>query len=113
MAIREEVVKTIAAVFAVTTEKWDDQNYPYEDVVSLWEDHLQAYNAIENAGRHAKKDKMRIVLRHLTVLNTGRVVWHNVKPVYEAGQWVSPEHDPRAKDPQFREYLRLKEIYES
>lgn len=28
------------------------------------------------------------------------------------GKWVSGEHDPRASDPEYLEYLRLKEVYE-
>ena len=108
MAVREEVTKQLAAVFAVQIERWDDHNYPYQHTESLWEDHLQAAAAIEDARGN---DKRQIVLRHLDVLNTGRITWHDVKVVWQAGKWVSGEHDPRAKDPQYREYLRLKEIY--
>lgn len=110
MAVQEEVVKTLAAVFAVTIERWDDHNYPYQDTESLWEDHLQAAHALEQARANTKR---KIVLRHLQVLNSGRIVWHDVKTVWDAGKWVSGEHDPRAKDPQYREYLRLKEKFDS
>lgn len=108
MVAREEIVKTLATAFAVTIERWNDQNYPYQDTESLWEDHLQAANAIEEA--NAIKGR-KIVLRHLQVLSSGRIVWHDVKTVWDAGKWVSGEHDPRSKDPLYREYLRLKEIY--
>jgi hypothetical protein len=108
---REEIVKNAVRLFAVVEQKWDDRNYPYDEAVSLWEDHLQAFAAMEALyGSHKNR---KIVLRSLDVLSSGRVVWHNVKTVWENDQWVSPEHDPRSKDPQYREYLRLKEIYET
>lgn len=110
MAERKDVVKTLAAVFAVQTERYDDHNYPYQHTESLWGDHLRACEVIRDTRGN---DKRRIVLRHLQVLSSGRVVWQDVKTVWEAGKWVSPEHDPRASDPEFRKYLRLKEKFDN
>ena len=110
MAEREEVVKTLAAVFVVQSEKRDQHNYPYQSDVSVWGDHLQAHEALTTT--FGNQDKMRIILRHINVLSSGRVVNDNVKTIYENKTWVSGEHDPRAKDPQYREYLRLKRIYD-
>lgn len=109
MTAREEIVKTMLSVFAFVEEKFDDRDYPYNDTVSLWEDHLQAFDALEHS--FGKKDRRKIILRHFDLLSSGRLAWHDVRVVYEGGKWVSADHDPRAKDPQFREYLRLKEIY--
>lgn len=105
MAEREEVVKTLAAVFVVQSERWD----AHQSDVSIWEDHLQAHEALR--ATFGKKDEMRIILRHINVLASGRVMNHEVKVIFEKGKWVSGEHDPRAADPNYREYLRLKEIY--
>lgn len=103
-----ENFETIAAVFAITEEKWDHHNYPYQEVHSFWVDQIAAYKILKSLSIN----NPRIDLRHLGMLESGRVIWKQVKVIFEDGQWVSGEHDPRAADPAFREYLRLKEIFE-
>lgn len=108
MAEREEVLDTLAAVFVVQIEKLDDKNYPYWHTETMWHDHYKAAEALTDMRGN---DKRRIILRHLRNTNIGMVHWFDVMVVWQAGKWVSGVHDPRAKDPQYREYLRLKEIY--
>lgn len=105
----DENFETIAAVFAITEEKWNSQNFPYQQVHSFWSDHHLAHKALSVLTR---LQNPKIDLRHLGVLESGRVIWKQVKVVFEDGVWVSGEHDPRAVDPQYREYLRLRQIYE-
>lgn len=106
----DKVPSTLAKVFAVTIQMMDDNNHPYQHTESLWTSHLEAADVIDGARRNEKR---RIVLRNLNVLSSGRVVWEDVETVWQSGRWVSLDHDPRAQDPQYREYLRLKEIYDN
>lgn len=57
MAVREEITKHIAAVFAVQVERWDNHNYPYQHTESLWEDHLQTAAATEEARAEVERAK--------------------------------------------------------
>lgn len=109
MTAQEEALGPVAAVFAVSVKKWNDQNYPYYETVSMWTDHIKAFKTIEGA---SNLDKHRIVLRHLVILDSGRIVWRDILDVYDNGEWVSDDHDPRCSDPEFREYLRLRKKFE-
>lgn len=110
MSTRREMVNTtIVTVFAVTEERFDDQHYPYQHVVSMWSDHLQAFDSMSD---HMKASKRyRIMTKSLDTLDNGRVIFPNIRSIWENGKWVDEEYDPRANDPMFKEYLRLKEIY--
>lgn len=109
MTARETIVKTIITVFAVSETKWDDHNYPYDDIKSSWEKPEQALDAVE--ALFGKPEGKKIFRRSLDLTSTGRLTWHGLGVVWEDGLWTDLKYDPRYKDPQFKEYLRLKEIY--
>jgi hypothetical protein len=112
MTAREEIVETLAAYFVAQVQKLNDQSYPYWSDVSSWDDHLKAHDTLVTT-TFIGNPVTRVALVHLNVCNNGRVYRTEVRSVWESDSgWISAEHDPRAKDPQFREYLRLKAIYE-
>src|SRR5687768_4604177 len=94
------VVKTLAAFFVVRSRKWDSQNYPYFVDSSMWETHIMAH-------AHLTAPAQTVVLRHVDLTVSGRIVY-NDRTIYNEGKWVSPEHDPRCADPEYRDYIRLK-----
>lgn len=104
---REEYVKQIGEpVFAVKLQMWNNQNYPYWAVQSRWE---TADHAVENL---PKSGKVQIVRQHLKVSNLGRITFTDgITVLDEEGVWHG-EYDPRSKDPRWKEYLRLKEIFD-
>lgn len=111
MTKREEIVRYVAEAYAVTREQWDGQNYPYQQTVSLWDDSAKAFDVIQDQPT-IQRCKYRITLRHLDVLDSGRITWSDIKTVYQDEKWVDESHDPRYSDPDFRRYIELKERFE-
>lgn len=98
----------LVSVFVVKVEKWSHPHYPYWEVDSMWNNNLAALNALESGYGTAPR---KIDLRQLVLLSSGRVIWQDIKTVFEDGKWVASEYDPLVSDPEYQEYLRLMEKF--
>lgn len=96
-------VGTIATFFVVKTKGYDDHNYSYWKDYSFWKAAATAYEFIPNK-------EATISERNVKVTSEGRVIYDD-KVVWEDGVWLL-EYDPRAKDPEWKDYIRLKKKFE-
>lgn len=97
-------------IYTVEVRKWNEQNYPYWDINSRW-NNVDSAVADKQSLTGYTTPTARVVKHNLIANEDGRVSFSEVLVVLdEEGVWHSL-YDPRANDPDWAEYARLKEKF--
>lgn len=93
----------------VYTAQIKNNNEQWEDL-STWKTSDQAVTSIEGY-KESSAMPMRIIKRTLDVTPSGFISWNDILIVLdENGEW-HPLYDPRANDPDWETYIRLKQKF--
>lgn len=105
-----DAVKTLTnPIYTVQEQRWNTQHYPYWNTRGRWETVEQA---VENLPSWLTGPKVRIIKELLQADAEGRITFNEVLVVLDEDDNWHPLYDPRKKDPDWREYVRLKEKFE-